>query len=104
MTPRFTANLQVALCLALQIGCATVGHKFDMAAVDRLQPGVSTLSDAVAPLSPYSGQTVTASGLKIYTWTYAAANGLTGSAHSQAVSLAFGGDGLWPRGRRTNVH
>jgi len=85
--------LLVGLVLAHCAGCTTIGSKFDMAAIDRLQPGVSTISDAVALLGPYSTQAANSSGVRVYGWTYAQGNGLTGKVESQSVMLSFGADG-----------
>ena len=43
MSVRFVS---VLAGVALIVGCASVGQDFDMAEVDRLQPGVTTLEQA----------------------------------------------------------
>ncbi len=82
-----------AALLIAAAGCASFGEKFDPAAVDQLTPGVSTISDAVAVLGPYAGESVGANGVHAYTWMHSEANALTGKSSAQSVSLAFGSDG-----------
>lgn len=79
------------VCLAA--GCATAGHELDLSAVDRLQPGVATLQDAIDALGPYNSESVGANGIHVYGWSYATSNGLSGTMKSAAVLLAFGADG-----------
>jgi hypothetical protein len=86
-------RLNVLAAGVLLSACATVGQEVDMAAVDRLQPGVATVQEAIAVLGPYSTQAANSAGIKTYGWTYAHTNGLTGKMESQAVMLSFGPDG-----------
>jgi hypothetical protein len=72
-------------------GCATTGRDFDIARVDQLQPGISTVSDAVALLGPYSTEAVT-NGAHSYAWSFAHATAFS-AAHAKMVVLAFGPDG-----------
>lgn len=68
-----------------------------MSAVDKLQPGVSTINDAVALLGPYTSQAVNSKGVHVYGWSFAKSNGFTGEMKSGAVSLVFGPDGKLER-------
>lgn len=90
MLKRICSLLAIALLVA---GCATVGEEFDIAAVDKLEPGVATIDDAVALLGPYSTQAVNSNGAKAYGWSFAHANGFTGKSQAKAVTLVFGPDG-----------
>lgn len=81
-------SITAALLLA---GCATAGHDFDMSKADQLTPGVSTVSDAVALLGPYTAESDT-NGMHSYNWSYAHA-GAFSTAHAKAVTLTFGPDG-----------
>ena len=85
--------LAAAFLVASLAGCASFGEKFDPALIDQLQPGVSTVQDAVALLGPYSGESMGASGVHVYTWMHSEANALTGKSAAQSVGLAFGPDG-----------
>jgi len=82
----------IAVTAALA-GCASYGEKFDPALIDQLQPGVSTVEDAVALLGPYNGQSVMPDGTRIYTWMYSSANSLTGRSEARSVGLSFRPDG-----------
>jgi hypothetical protein len=82
----------VILLVALT-GCASFGEKFDPALVDQLDPGVSTVQDAVALLGPYNGQSVMPDGTRIYTWMYSSTNTLTGKSEARSVGLSFRPDG-----------
>jgi outer membrane murein-binding lipoprotein Lpp len=82
--PAITAALLLA-------GCATAGRDFDVSKADQLRPGVSTVSDAVALLGPYSTET-DMNGMHSYGWNYAHATAF-GGAHAKMVVLTFGPDG-----------
>jgi outer membrane protein assembly factor BamE (lipoprotein component of BamABCDE complex) len=72
----------------LAVGCATQGEKLDMAAVDSMQPGVTTLADAKAKLGkPYS-VTTNEDGTKSVIWMYTHVN-LVAGTKQQAVSVVF---------------
>lgn len=84
----------ILICIGLALaGCATVGEEFDMSAVDKLEPGVSTIEDAVALLGPYSTHVINSQGMKAYGWSYAHANGFSGRTKAKSVTLVFGPDG-----------
>lgn len=87
----------VVVMIALLAGCATVGEEFDIALVDKLEPGVATIDDAVALLGPYSTQAVNSNGAKAYGWTHGRTNGFTGKMEAKAVTLVFGPDGKLAR-------
>jgi outer membrane protein assembly factor BamE (lipoprotein component of BamABCDE complex) len=75
----------------LVVGCATQGKTIDMAAVDSMQPGVTTLADAKTKLGkPYS-VTTNEDGSKMAIWMYTHVNLLAGTKQ-QAVSVVFDKD------------
>ncbi len=90
-------RLVILAAIAVLSGCATAGNKFDIAAVDHLQPGVSTIQDATTLLGPYQSQSVNSKGFHVYGWAYARVNGFSGRSESQAVTLVFGPDGKLER-------
>ena len=58
--------------------CATSGTKFEMSAVNAMQPGVTTYEEAVAKLGKPHGVTIAADGAKNVVWSWAQAGGFTG--------------------------
>lgn len=58
------------LLAGMVLGCASTGHKFDMSAADKFQPGVTTEADAIGALGPPTSQMVNADGTKLITWSY----------------------------------
>ncbi len=72
--------------------CATSGTKFEMSAVNAMQPGVTTYEDAVATLGKPRGVAIAADGAKSVVWSWAEAGAFTG-VQSRAVSILFGKDG-----------
>jgi len=83
----------IATIAVLVAGCASFGEDFDLAAVDQLQPGVSTIEDAKKLLGEPQSVAKTANGITVYVWMHSKANGLTGNSSAQSASLAFGPDG-----------
>jgi hypothetical protein len=92
---KFAAPLMVAIATMAVIvtGCASFGEEFDLAAVDQLQPGISTIEDAKRLLGEPQSVAKTANGITVYVWLHSKANGLTGNSSAQSASLAFGPDG-----------
>lgn len=88
-----TTSLAAIVATIAIAGCASFGDEFDPSLIDQLQPGVSTVDEAVALLGPYSRESVGANGVHAYVWSYSAANGFTGKSSAKVVSLAFGPDG-----------
>lgn len=88
--PRDYIYVLLAIVIA---GCATVNHQFDPAAIDRLEPGVATVADAVDALGPYSAEAHHPNGNSAYSWMYARANTFTGRSSTQSATLVFGPDG-----------
>ena len=72
--------------------CATSGTKFEMSAVNAMQPGVTTYEEAVAKLGKPHGVTIAADGAKNVVWSWAQAGGFTG-IQSRAVRILFDKDG-----------
>jgi outer membrane protein assembly factor BamE (lipoprotein component of BamABCDE complex) len=80
---------------ALIAGCAAVGQNFDMADVDQLQPGVTTLNQAKEKLGkPYS-ITNLADGRVRVIWV--TARGVMTSVSSKGVAILFDKDGRMVR-------
>lgn len=77
---------------ALTAGCASMGTKFDPAAVASLQPGM-TKDEVFARLGKPNGTAFMPDGREIDSWVYSHANGLTGSANARTASVIFGADG-----------
>ena len=83
----------IATMAVIVTGCASFGEEFDLAAVDQLQPGISTIEDAKRLLGEPQSVAKTANGITVYVWMHSKANGLTGNSSAQSASLAFGPDG-----------
>jgi len=75
----------------LLAGCASTGRDFDISKIDQLQTGVSTVTDAVALLGPYSTEAVT-NNMHTYAWSFAHATAF-GTGHAKTAILTFGPDG-----------
>ena len=73
------------------IGCASVGQDFNMADVDSLQPGISTLEQAKEKLG--KPQSVGKYGDDRTTVTWIRSQASIGSASSKAVAILFDRDG-----------
>ena len=91
-------------CVALLLGCATLGRDFSAAALQRMQPGVTTLADASALLGGAPMQTVRHdSGQVTQRWQYIAA-GPVGVVANKSVTLIFDAAGRLVRvGHLINV-
>lgn len=98
MFVRFILVLVVVGCLA---GCvsSTSGKQFDTAAVHQLQPGVTTIDDAIALLGePYQTVQSGETGNYMYMWQYVkASSGVLSSSmnlqHERAV-IIFSSEGV----------
>lgn len=78
----------LAICLS---GCITIGHKFDPAGADRLTPGTSTMSDAIAVLGPTTAMSAGPNGSTLLQWQYSQGTLVGGSgAH---LAILFDADG-----------
>ena len=88
MSVRFVS---VLAGVALIAGCASVGQDFDMAEVDRLQPGVTTLEQAKEKLGKPQSITTAADGRVGVVWVRSQA--VMGSASSKGVAILFDKDG-----------
>ena len=88
MSVRFVS---VLAGVALIVGCASVGQDFDMAEVDRLQPGVTTLEQAKEKLGKPQSITNAADGRVGVVWVRSQA--VMGSASSKGVAILFDKDG-----------
>lgn len=59
------------ICLVVALSaCTTIGKKFDIAKVDQLEPGVSTIADAVKLLGPSTAESSLANNSKLLQWQY----------------------------------
>jgi hypothetical protein len=67
------------------LGCMTVGSKFDIANVDQLRPGVSSLTDAKALLGPPTAESTHADGAKLLQWQYSQGTLVGGSGAHAAI-------------------
>lgn len=77
----FAAGISIALT-----GCIQVGRSFDVAGVDRLTPGVSTINDAERLLGePTTIQTNPANGHQALIWRYVYGTGLGTGGGEQAI-------------------
>lgn len=82
----------VSFAVILLTACATSGTKFEMSAVNTMQPGVTTYQEAVAKLGKPHGVSIAADGAKNVVWAWAQAGGFTG-VQSRAVRILFDKDG-----------
>lgn len=94
----------VALAIWAMAGCATStsGNNFNDANLTQLQPGVTTLDDAVKLLgTPPNSSQIGQSGAIGYNWVFveAKANGFTSksSVSTKSAMLIFGTDGKFLR-------
>lgn len=86
-----TRLMSVLASAALALGCASVGQDFDMAEVDRLQPGVTTLEQAKEKLGKPQSISHAADGRVGVVWVRSQA--VMGSASSKGVAILFDKDG-----------
>lgn len=97
----------IAFALALSVAaCSSAANHFDPDKVSELQPGVSTIADAIRQLGPPSAETNYAEGSKLLEWQSAAGTA-AGGAHAAVV---FDGDGrmirviqLTPAGKESST-
>lgn len=80
----------------LLVACATSGTKFEMSAVNAMQPGVTTYDQAVANLGKPFSVNIAADGSKRVVWSWAQGSGLT-EVQSRAVGILFDKDGKMVR-------
>ena len=88
MSVRFVS---VLAGVALIVGCASVGQDFDMAEVERLQPGVTSLEKKKEKLGKPQSITNAADGRVGVVWVRSQA--VMGSASSKGVAILFDKDG-----------
>ena len=88
MSIRFSS---VIAGIALIAGCASTGQDFDMAEIDRLQPGITTIEQAKEKLGKPRSITNAADGSYGAIWVRAQAS--MGSVTSKSVSILFDKDG-----------
>ena len=84
----------VAILLAFSLSACVYqqhGTRFDVSAVNELQPGVSTKQDAIAKLGKPTAVSTTVDGSQLLQWqyVYGTAIGVGGGAH---VAILFGPD------------
>ena len=86
-------RLTVLAALVMLIsGCVTVGHKFDLAKVDLLTPGASTVEDATRLLGEPSAESDMPDGTKLFQWQYSQGTAF-GTGSGSHVAILFGADG-----------
>ncbi len=79
------------LFMALLFGCTTIGQKFDPALANALQPGASSIADAIAVLGTPAAESYSANGSRLLQWQYAQGTPFGGSgAH---LAILFDADG-----------
>lgn len=83
------ATLLVAA--AVLVGCASSGHRFEMADVNTFQPGVTTYNDAVAKLGQPHSESYNEDGTKAVIWAYSFASPV--GAFARATKILFDKDG-----------
>jgi hypothetical protein len=59
----------VVICI-LAAGCATVGRQFELAQLSQLQPGVSTVGDAVKLFGPPMSESTLPNDTTLLQWRY----------------------------------
>lgn len=77
---------------AILAACVSVGSKFDMADVDAMQPGQTTIADAKAKLGLPNSQAVGANGVTSLLWSYVSASPF-GVNTNRGVIILFDKDG-----------
>lgn len=82
-------------CAALITGCASVGQDFDMAEVDRFQPGVTTIEQAKEKLGKPGSITNTANGEVGFVWSRSQV--VMGAGKWKSVGILFDKDGKMVR-------
>lgn len=90
----------IAGALALQ-ACASSGTNFDMAAVDRLQPGM-TLAQVSAVLGQPNSITRMANGMQVVVWAHTNVAG--SSVQSKSAGLIFDAQGRFVQVSSTNQY
>lgn len=85
---KFLTAFFVAIVLT---ACATSGTKFNMADVDAMKPGQTTIADAKAVLGPPANQVNKADGTMGLVWVYSHVNPT--NAQSRSVGILFDKDG-----------
>lgn len=85
---RKALGLVVTLTLT---ACITVGKKFDVDAVDKLQPETSTTAQAVDLLGPVTSETSYPNGTKLLQWQYS--QGTPVGGRGGHVAVLFDKDG-----------
>lgn len=85
-------KLFLALSLLALAACATtIGKKFDPAAINNLQPGITTVAEAEAQLGVASNRHYAPNGSTILGWSYTTGAPFT-KPHSEAVMIHFDKD------------
>lgn len=82
---RFICALTAALAAASLVACTTIGNKFDLAKVDQLIPGVSTVADAVRLLGPPRAESAMRDDAKLLQWQYVQGSVVGGSGAHVAI-------------------
>ena len=83
--------LAIGLLLAGAACSREMGRKFDMSAADSLQPGVSTLQDAVAALGPPTAGFTSLSGREVAQWSFL--KDCPRGTESASLMILFGANG-----------
>lgn len=88
-------GVAIAACAAALAGCATQGTPFNASAVSALQPGVTTLDEAIRLLGPPHAVTPQANGHRTAMWMYAEST--LGTGKTDQVLVDFDARGLMLR-------
>lgn len=94
--PRAFVVLAVAALLA---ACATGGRSFAVDRVAELQPGRTTLPEAVAILGEPAQVIALDQGVTVAHWLYIRSNGFTGHTDTQQLVVRFDAEGHMERVR-----
>jgi len=77
--------LTCCVVLLLCVGCATVGSKFAIEKAEELQPGVSTIDDAIHLIGKPTSESTYADGSQLLQWSYAQGSLVGGSGAHLAI-------------------
>lgn len=94
---------KLVFVVAFSVACASAGHNFDVRAVDRLTPQVSTLDDATKLLGKPASESVRSDGTRVYVWMYSEASAF-GSPRAKSVAIMFNAEGKMIRFNRSEIN
>lgn len=87
---------QIMVCVAFALtACASSGTKFEMADIERMQPGVTTEQEAVQKIGKPTNTRFNPDGSKALIWAWAQT--VPGKTTSRGVSVLFDKEGRFVR-------